>query len=88
VVACKTGGIRETVVDGECGFLCETGEEMIRRVLELADGVHDLARLSRNATARARLFDERRTAMRYKLLYDEVIEGARYGWPALDGLGG
>jgi glycosyltransferase involved in cell wall biosynthesis len=84
VVAPKAGGMRETVVDGECGFLCETGDALIRRVLELADGVHDMGRLSRNAIRRARLFDERRTALKYKLLYDEVIDGARYGWPAPD----
>jgi len=81
VVAPRTGGLRETVEDGSCGFLCGTGRELVQRVLELADGVHDWRALRRNALARARLFDERRTALKYKLTYDEVIDGARYLWP-------
>ena len=83
VIAPRRGGIRETVIDGVCGFLCDTGEELIRRTLECADGAHDLVALGHNAALRGRVFDQRRTAFRHKLLYDEVIDGARYAWPPI-----
>ncbi len=74
-------GPRTTIGDNGAGFLCDDGEQMVRRVLELADGRHDLRAMGEQAMARARLFDDRRTAFRYKLLYDEVVDGARYWWP-------
>jgi glycosyltransferase involved in cell wall biosynthesis len=81
VVVAGLMGPSETIVDGESGFLCANAYELVERVLELAGGRHDREALGRNARARARLFDERRTAMKYKLVYDEVVDGARYWWP-------
>ncbi|MFQ5810420.1 MAG: glycosyltransferase, partial [Armatimonadota bacterium] len=76
VVAPDIDGISETVEDGKCGFLCSNAREVIQRTLELADGVHDVAEMGRSGIKRARLFDERRTALRHKLTYDEVIDAA------------
>ncbi len=81
VVAPNAGGLRETVEDGVCGFLCCNARELIQRVLELADGRHDLEQMRQSAMARAHLFDQRRTALKHRLVYDEAIEGARYWWP-------
>lgn len=81
VVAPRLSGPLETILDGETGFLCDSLGEMVARTIECATGQHDLAAMGRAARQRACQFDCRRTALRYKLLYDEVLDGAQYWWP-------
>ena len=81
VVAPRLCGPIDTIVEGECGFLCDSMGQFIARVLEFARGEHDMAAMSLNAMKRARRYDERRTALKYKLIYDEAVNGARYWWP-------
>lgn len=81
VVAPRLSGPLETIVDGETGFLCASLGEMVARTIECATGQHDLVAMGRAARRRALQFDCRRTALRYKLLYDEVLDGAQYWWP-------
>jgi glycosyltransferase involved in cell wall biosynthesis len=81
IVSARLCGPMDTVEDGVCGFLCDSVGQFITRVLECARGEHDLATMSLNAIRRARTFDERRTALKYKLVYDEVANGAKYWWP-------
>ncbi|NPV45882.1 MAG: glycosyltransferase [Armatimonadetes bacterium] len=81
VVAPRLSGPLETIVDGETGFLCDSLGEMIARTIECATGHHDLTSMGRAARRRACEFSYRRTALRYKLLYDEVLDGAQYWWP-------
>jgi len=83
VVAAATGGLTETVEDGVSGFLCRDGREMAERVLQLAAAPEDRQRMGAEGMRRAKLFDERRTALKHKLVYDEVIDGARYWWPPI-----
>lgn len=81
VIAPAMDGLAETVRHGTTGFLCSGPDEMLVRALEFANGVHDPKVMGRRARERARTFDDRRTALKFKLLYDEVICGARYSWP-------
>jgi len=59
---------------------------MLARAAGFVSGVHDPRVMGLKARARACTFDERRTALKFKLLYDEVICGARYSWPWPDAL--
>jgi len=81
VVAPAVGGLTETVEDGVSGLLCRDEQELLAAAVGFADGTHDARAMGYRAKQRARAFDERRTAFKYKLVYDELIDGARYSWP-------
>lgn len=73
VVAFKSGGIPEVVLDGVTGLLASSEEELARLTVELALN-RDLAkRLGFNAEIRARSFDCKMIADRYTALY-RIIE--------------
>jgi len=86
VIAPAMDGLAETVRHGTTGFLCAGTDEMLARAAGFVSGVHDPRVMGLKARARACTFDERRTALKFKLLYDEVICGARYSWPWPDAL--
>lgn len=82
VVAPALGGLRETVANGETGFLCGTRQEIVDRALQFADDVALRRQMGARGRERAAGFSDRRTALKHKLLYDQVIDGARYVWAA------
>ncbi|MFO7273307.1 MAG: N-acetyl-alpha-D-glucosaminyl L-malate synthase BshA [Bacillota bacterium] len=76
VVASRTGGLPEVVVDGETGFLCQVGdvEAMARRALQILEDGELHRRLGGAAVERVRtLFCAERIVPQYEALYREVV---------------
>ena len=72
VVAVREGGLRETVVDGETGFLVSSPEELQDRVRQVAADVALRRRLSAAARARAEQFGWDRTIAAMEALCRDV----------------
>jgi L-malate glycosyltransferase len=75
VVASRTGGIPEVVIDGETGYLAPVGavEELTERALQVLRDPALHARLRRAAAAQALTFSSERIVPRYEQLYEEVL---------------
>lgn len=77
VIATRTGGLPEVVVDGECGFLSPVGDvaKMAADALTLLADRDLYARFSANARRRAHeRFAAERICDEYEALYREVME--------------
>ncbi|GAB6933093.1 N-acetyl-alpha-D-glucosaminyl L-malate synthase BshA [Calditerricola satsumensis] len=77
VIATRTGGLPEVVVDGECGFLSPVGDvaKMAADALTLLADRDLYARFSANARRRAHeRFAAERICDEYEALYREVVE--------------
>lgn len=78
VVASRTGGLPEVVVEGETGFLCPVGDVagMARRALQILREPGLQARFREAGVERVRsLFCASRVVPQYEALYREVAEG-------------
>jgi len=77
VVASRTGGLPEVVVDGESGFLAPIGavDQMVGRCLELLQDPSRLQRMRAQAVIRAAEFSADRVVPQYEALYQEVLDG-------------
>jgi len=77
VVASRTGGLPEVVVDGESGFLAPIGavDQMVGRCLELLQDPSRLQRMRALAVIRAAEFSADRVVPQYEALYQEVLDG-------------
>jgi L-malate glycosyltransferase len=75
VLATRTGGLPEVVVEGETGYLLPVGavEEFADRALALLGDAALFARLRAAAVARAREFSAERVVPRYEALYQETL---------------
>jgi L-malate glycosyltransferase len=75
VVASRTGGIPEVVIDGETGYLAPVGavEELTERALQVLRDPALHARLRHAAVAQALAFSSERIVPRYVQLYEEVL---------------
>jgi glycosyltransferase involved in cell wall biosynthesis len=77
VLASRTGGIPEVVVEGETGYLAPPGaiEEFAARALAVLQDPAHHARLRAGAAARALEFSAERIVPRYEALYLETMDG-------------
>lgn len=78
VIATRVGGLPEVVVDGEVGYLLETGdvEGMAERAIEILSDDGLRARMGRAAREHAmRNFDIGRVIPRYVEFYERVVRG-------------
>jgi N-acetyl-alpha-D-glucosaminyl L-malate synthase BshA len=77
VIATRTGGIAEVVVDGETGYLNPVGAvaEMTERAVGLLTDAATHRRLRDAAAARALEFSAERVVPRYEQLYQDVLRG-------------
>lgn len=75
VLATRTGGLPEVVVEGETGYLLPVGavEEFADRALAVLGDAPLHARLRAAAAARAREFSAERVVPRYEALYEETL---------------
>jgi L-malate glycosyltransferase len=75
VLATRTGGLPEVVVEGETGYLLPIGavEEFADRALAILGDAALHARLRAAAAARAREFSAERVVPRYEALYEETL---------------
>jgi L-malate glycosyltransferase len=75
VLATRTGGLPEVVVEGETGYLLPVGavEEFADRALAVLGDAALHARLRAAAAARAREFSAERVVPRYEALYQETL---------------
>ncbi len=75
VLATRTGGLPEVVVEGETGYLLPVGavEEFADRALAVLGDAALHARLRAAAAARAREFSAERVVPRYEALYEETL---------------
>ncbi len=76
VVAARTGGLADVIVDGQNGLLFEPGDHlMLRQKLILALGDEDLRRrVSANARLTAQAFDWSRIGERFSHIIENAIE--------------
>ena len=76
VVASRTGGLGEVIVDGENGLLFEPGDHrMLKEKLMLALGDEDLRRrISANARRRAQAYDWSRIGERLSKIIESAVE--------------
>jgi glycosyltransferase involved in cell wall biosynthesis len=74
VVATAVGGIRETVVDGETGFLVPVGdaEALADRILRVLEHPDEARRLADEARRRVRAFSEERMVAETLALYERL----------------
>jgi N-acetyl-alpha-D-glucosaminyl L-malate synthase BshA len=77
VLASRTGGIPEVVVEGETGYLAPVGaiEEFAARALAVLQDPARHARLRAGAAAHALEFSAERIVPRYEALYLETMDG-------------
>jgi len=75
VLATRTGGLPEVVVEGETGYLLPVGavEEFADRALAVLGDAALHARLRAAAAARAQEFSAERVVPRYEALYEETL---------------
>jgi glycosyltransferase involved in cell wall biosynthesis len=75
VVASRTGGLPEVVVDGECGALLPVGDvsAMAARAVELLEPNRWQA-VREAAVKRAQIFAEARIVPQYEALYRRVLD--------------
>ena len=74
VVATPVGGIRETVIDGETGFLVPVGDAraLADRILQVLEHPDDARRVAAAARRRVQRFSEERMVAETLALYDEL----------------
>ncbi len=80
VVAFKSGGLAEQVIDGESGLLVPPGDQraLLEAIRYLATNPERRAEMGRNAAARiASGFTREKMAMNYRALYESEIERRR-----------
>ncbi len=79
VVAYKTGGVPEAVLDGETGFLVTEGDRigLVERLKRILQDDAEAGRLSQAGPRFvAECFDIRKCTGKLELFYDEVLERA------------
>jgi glycosyltransferase involved in cell wall biosynthesis len=74
VVATPVGGIRETVVDGETGYLVPVGdaEALAERIVHVLDHPEEARRVAEEARRRVQAHSEERMVAETLALYDEL----------------
>ena len=80
VVVTRVGGNPEVVVDGETGFIVESGDAqgLAHALVELAEGETRRERMGRSARARVEAeFDLKKTVRRYEEIYLEALGKVR-----------
>lgn len=79
VVATRSGGPQEIVIDGECGFLADVGDDaaIAEHIVRLLDDAGLYARMSRAARERVlQHFDLRVSTGRIEQIFDEALRAA------------
>jgi glycosyltransferase involved in cell wall biosynthesis len=71
----RVPGVRDSIVDGRTGYLCDSEDDFVRRWIELAQNPATRAALGDAARGRAREFSWANTVNRFDAIASEAVSG-------------